>query len=153
MSTKKHQSDGNSIPNVKVRNEASRSFPHRLVMNPLLYCWWSIKYWYQLRRQKYKAATSADSSQIQLMPATPQDRLFLQNKTMNKLSDYCISENLELVNNSLAGKTIKRLFDSTKKRVMIEFSDGSNGMIEVLKQQSNGEEFLSVMPPVSQANV
>jgi hypothetical protein len=25
-------------------------------------------------------------------------------------------------------------------------------MIEVLKQQSNGEEFLSVMPPVSQAN-
>jgi hypothetical protein len=26
-------------------------------------------------------------------------------------------------------------------------------MIEVLKQQSNGEEFLSVMPPVSQANV
>ena len=71
---------------------------------------------------------------------------------MNKLSDYCISENLELVNNSLAGKTIKRLFDSTKKRVMIEFSDGSNGMIEVLKQQSNGEEFLSVMPPVSQAN-
>jgi hypothetical protein len=35
---------------------------------------------------------------------------------------------------------------------MIEFSDGSNGMIEVLKQQSNGEEFLSVMPPVSQAN-
>ena len=66
--------------NAKVRNVAMRSFLHRFVMNPTLYCWWSIEYLYQLFRQKYKAVTSADSPQIQLKPATPQDRLFLRNK-------------------------------------------------------------------------
>jgi hypothetical protein len=71
----------------------------------------------------------------------------MNKNTVNTMGDFAVAENLKLVNQKLAGKTIKKFFDANRNRVFVEFTDGSQGMIETMLEGGDGDSFLSVVPP------